>query len=297
MKLKTFARFCICVAGLYVVSFSNGLGTAVAQQADDDETSRQIFAAEFLNTRPPSKTRRPPAPPTNKPTVPLATDLVGITLWRLRPATSTDDTQARLLDHESDSDAQLIAERISLDTVLKEGQKVRLSVESPRTGYLYVIDREQYADGTFSDPYLIFPTLKIRDGDNAITAGRLIEFPDQGDRPVYFKMKRSRQDQVAEVLTVLVTSQPIPNLQIGRRPLKLTNEQFAKWEAWKAPSKRVELAQHPGKAYTKAEQSAGANPHTLLDRDDPLPQSVFRVSAKQGNPILLNISLKYEAPK
>lgn len=299
MGVGNKARHLVCVGSLFVLGLCGGGAKAVvAQEPDDEDKSRQVFAAEFLNARPAPQTRRSSPPRAAKGSPNPASDLLGVTIWRLRPAASSDDTQARLLDHEADADTVLIAERVASDTKFKEGQKVRLSIESPRTGYLYVIDREQYADGTFSDPYLIFPTLKIRDGDNAVTAGRLIEIPDQEDHPFYFRMKRNRADQVAEVLTLLVTSQPIPSLQLGKKALKLTNEQFAQWEQkWKAPAKRVELANHAGKTYTKAEMTAGASTTNRLRRDDPPPQTIYRVSAKPGDPLLISISLQYESPK
>jgi hypothetical protein len=286
------------VGSLFVLGLCGGASNAVvAQQPDDEEQSRQVFATEFLNARPAPQTRRGSAPKAAKTSPNPTSDLLGITIWRLRPVTSSDDTQARLLDHESEADTVLIAERVASDTKFKEGQKVRLSIESPRTGYLYVIDREQYLDGTFSDPYLIFPTMKIQAGDNAVAAGRLIEIPDQDDRPFYFKMNRHRADQVGEVLTLLVTPQPIPGMQLGKKALKLTNEQFAQWERkWKAPAKRVELANHTGKTYTKAEMTAGAGNTSLLGRNDPPPQTIYRVSAKPGDPLLITISLQYESP-
>ena len=80
------------------------------------------------------------------------------------------------------------------------GRPCSLSFESARAGFLYVIDREQYADGSASEPYLIFPTSRTRGGDNRVEAGRLIEVPDQADRPNYFSVRRSRPDQVAETL-------------------------------------------------------------------------------------------------
>lgn len=302
MGVENNSRHLVWVGSLFVLGVCVwGANAVVVQKPDDDEQSRQVFATEFLNARPAPQTRRtsPTKPAKPAKSSPNATsDLLGVTIWRLRPAASSDDTQARLLDHEADADTVLIAERVTSDTKFKEGQKVRLSIESPRTGYLYVIDREQYADGTFSDPYLIFPTLKIRDGDNAVAAGRLIEIPDQDDHPFYFKMKRNRADQVGEVLTLLVTSQPIPSLQLGKKPLKLTNEQFAQWEQkWKAPAKRVELANHAGKPYTKAEMTAGAGNTSLLRRDDPPPQTIYRISAKRGDALLITLSLQYETPK
>ena len=49
-------------------------------------------------------------------------------------------------------------QRIDPDnTPLRDGDRMRLSIEAPWDGYLYVLNREQYADGSTSDPYLIFP--------------------------------------------------------------------------------------------------------------------------------------------
>src|ERR1043166_3410032 len=279
---------------LLIVGFCGwGAIAIVAQQPDDEEQTRQVFADEFLKARPAGQRRpsRPAGTSTSKPTPNnpnQASGMLGITLWRLRPASASDDTQARLLEQEADSEVVLVGERVGSDTIFKEGQKVRLGVKSPRTGYLYVIDREQYADGTYSEPYLIFPTLKTRGGDNSVVAGRLVEIPDQDDRPFYFKMNRHRPDQTGEVLTFLVTSQPIPNLELSRKALKLTNEQFAQWELkWKAPARRVELANHAGKAYTKTEMTAGANKTTLLSASDLPPQIIFRLTGRTAGALMV----------
>ncbi len=276
---------------------------AAAQQTDDEDQQRQLFAKEFLQARPTAGQRRNPRPPrvpgtASQSNADRASDMLGITLWRLRPAAANDDTQARLLEQEADSEVVLVGERVNSETTFKEGQKVRLSVESPRTGYLYVIDREQYADGTYSEPYLIFPTLKTRGGDNAVIAGRLIEIPDQDDRPFYFKMTRHRPDQSGEVLTFLITAQPLPNLQLGRKALKLTPEQFAQWEQkWKAPARRVEMANHAGKTYTKVEMTAGSTKTALLGRDDPPPQTIFRITGRTSEALMVTVPLRYEMSK
>ncbi len=283
-----------------------GWGASVlCAQEPDDEGQRQIFADEFTNTRPggPRRSPRTASAPRSKPADNKSTEnnqtqastMLGITFWRLRPAAANDDTQARFLEQESDSESILVGERVNSDTKFKEGQKVRLSIESPRTGYLYVIDREQYADGTYSDPYLIFPTLKTRSGDNAVTAGRLIEIPDQDDRPPYFKMNRHRADQTGEVLTIMVMSQPLPNLKLERKALKLTNEQFAQWQQkFNAAVKRVDLANHAGKTYTKTEKDAGASDKTLLKPNDPPPQTIYLITTKLGEALMINVTLQYE---
>jgi hypothetical protein len=276
------------------------LSVSAQQQSDDEDQERQLFAKEFLQSRSSNAPKRTPQPPKSsgriQPTTNTTPSMLGITLWRLRPADKKDESQARLLEQESDSEVVLIGERVGAETRFQEGQKVRLGVESPRSGYLYVIDREQYADGTYSEPYLIFPTLKTRGGDNSVVAGRLVEIPDQDDRPFYFKMNRHRPDQTGEVLTFLVTSQPIPNLELSRKALKLTNEQFAQWEQkWRAPARRVELANHAGKAYTKIEMTAGANKTTLLGPTDLPPQIIFRLNGRTTGAVMVTLPLMYSA--
>ena len=277
---------------------ASSLPVSAQQQSDDEDQERQLFAKEFLQSRSSNAPKRTPQPPRTsgriQPTTNTTPSMLGITLWRLRPADKKDETQARLLEQESDSEVVLIGERVGAETKFQEGQKVRLGVESPRSGYLYVIDREQYADGTYSEPYLIFPTLKTRGGDNSVVAGRLVEIPDQDDRPFYFKMNRHRPDQTGEVLTFLVTSQPIPNLELSRKALKLTNEQFAQWEQkWRAPARRVELANHAGKAYTKIEMTAGANKTTLLGPTDLPPQIIFRLNGRTTGAVMVTLPLLY----
>ena len=49
--------------------------------------------------------------------------------------------------------------RARTDSELPERSKVRLGIESSRDGFVYVIDREAYADKTTGPPQLIFPTL------------------------------------------------------------------------------------------------------------------------------------------
>jgi hypothetical protein len=58
----------------------------------------------------------------------------------------------------------------------------------------------------------------------------------------------------------------------------------------------VELANHAGKTHTKAEMSARATNTSLLGRDDPPPQTIYRLSRKPGDPLLITISLQYESP-
>jgi hypothetical protein len=94
---------------------------------------------------------------------------VGVTVWRLRAA-APGDSGARILvqegGEESSNTVEWVPERVGINTGLREGDRVRLTIESPDAGYLYVIDRERYSSGERGMPYLIFPTSRTRSGDN-----------------------------------------------------------------------------------------------------------------------------------
>src|SRR5205085_3551844 len=134
--------------------------------------------------------------------------IVGITLWKMRQATTSDSATVRFrgLIHPEDPDdnAEWIAERVSLESPIPAGQNVRLSIESARPGYLYVIDRDVYADGSSSLPSLAFPTFRLHGGDNRVQPGVTIEIPDAQDRPPAFQLKKTRADQVSVLLTIIV---------------------------------------------------------------------------------------------
>jgi hypothetical protein len=274
---------------------------AVAAQTSE-EGIRQLWNSQFLEKRPPAKkpsatAKKPPVyktvAKTAKPVSPNDT-LLGLTLWLLRKPRPADDPNSRLLILEDDSStpAELVPERLEADSPVQEGDRVRLTVEVPRTGYLYVLDREQYADGSVSPAYLIYPNHRTRPGDNAVAGGRVVEIPDQRDRPNHFRVRRSRADQTAELLSLLVTPEPLDNIKIGATPLKISEEQFAEWEKkYGVQAERFELSGGAGSTYTSSEKQAGSTA-AVLTQDDPFPQTLYRVSAEPGKPLLLNLPVQ-----
>jgi hypothetical protein len=156
-----------------------------------------------------------------------------------------------------------------------------------------VIDREQYADGSTSAAYLIYPNYQTRAGDNTVAAGRVIEIPDQRDTPNHFTIKPTRTDQVSEVLTMLITPEPLTGIDTRQRQVKLSNEQFAEWEKkYGVQAERFELAGGAGSAYSGAEKKAGAGGETRLTQDDPMPQTLYRVPGPASRAILLHVPVK-----
>jgi hypothetical protein len=265
--------------------------------------TRGIVPEEVLKARPKPAAPKPnvPAPKYQSMTAqmprPAGGKQVGVTFWRLRPA-NPQDQGARLLVQQDANTAAWIPERISSTTNLRAGDRVRLTLESPEAGYLYVIDRERYAGGERGAPYLIFPTSRTRAGDNQVAAGKLIDIPGQEDQPNFFTMTRSRQDQIEEEITVLLTPAPLDGLQIGAKALALSDEQVANWEKqWARKTEVFELAGGAGKTWTIAEQQAAAGATRLLTQEDPAPQTVYRVESRAGEAVLVKLRLRYRSPK
>jgi hypothetical protein len=265
----------------------------MAQKPDD--ATRKLWDTAFIvssNPRKPSKRRsnyRIATP--NVPVENVAPDtVVGVTIWRLRPAAPSDSGE-RLIVHDDNATKEWLPERISASTRLVQGDRLRISVEAVRSGYLYVIDREQYADGTLGEPYLIFPTTRTAGGDNKVAVGRLLEIPAQDDSPPFFTMKKSRPDHVAEVVSVLVTPTPLEDLQISDKAQKLSDTQVAKWESdWGSSVGRLEMAT-TGQAWTKEEKDSNTR---ALTATAPAPQLLFyRPMLKSTEPLFVKLRLQY----
>lgn len=292
--------------GLFIVSWCLMVSTAAFAQTKSKsqpqpDADRGIVAEEFLKARPGGKsnaqTRKAryvsKSPKSALPKADGEYAQIGLTVWRLRPAKVNDSV--RMIVQQGEDAVEWTPERISADTPLRQNDRIRLSFEAPQSGYLYIIDREQYADGSFGQPELIFPTTRTRSGDNQVSAGHIVELPGQDDRPNFFTMRPRRADVRSESLTVIVTPKPLEGITIGEKPLTLTAEQVAQWEqTWGARVERFEMADGAGKAWTQAEKEAGANATRQLTQEDPPPQTIYRVAVKSpGSPVLVNVGLRY----
>jgi hypothetical protein len=228
-----------------------------------------------------------------KPAVYSIKEQVGVTFWKLRPEQS-GETGARLLTmgEQTKEPLKLVAERVELDAVFKKGDKVRISFESPRAGYLYIIDRELRKDGTLGEPYLIFPTLRTRDGDNRVGAGKVIEIPAQTDNPFYFEITPMEANYAGEMLTVLVSPTKVEGLALSDNPIKLPSALVEEWEnKWEGSSTTFELDSGLGQKYTDAEKDAGIGTRQLTHKS-PSPQSVILVEARKNTAFMVSFPLR-----
>ena len=92
-----------------------------------------------------------------------------------------------------------------------------------------------------------------------MTVGKITELPARDDRPPYFTVKRSRSDQVAEVLSVLISPSPLEGIEITDKAQKLSEAQVGKWKkSWDARVGLLELETGAGKPWSREEKEAGS---------------------------------------
>ena len=240
-------------------------------QNKPEDNTRRVWNKLFREARGSAGARRPRGTAVKK-------GLIGVTIWRLR-----------------DDQDRPTAERATADTLFTEGERLRLSIEVPRSGdgHLYVIDREVYADGSTSDPYLIFPSQTTPEGGNVVTAGKPVFVPARGDEFPYFTLERARKDLLREELTIIVSPKPL-KLPLGTpdRPVRLEKAQMAQWERqWGGREERREEQDGAGKQWTAAEREADKGERRLV-QGDPLPQTIYHIKATPGAPIMLRVPLR-----
>jgi hypothetical protein len=284
-----------------LVSLIAGIRTTTSIRAQE-ERPRDIISEDFLKHRPakPKSIKGPKRPWSTyrlatTPTKQIDTKQsdqsrlqVGITIWRLEPAATGASAGLGSVNGSDQRRLEWIPRRVEADAQFSDGDSIRLSIESPRAGYLYVVNRDWLADGSYGETNLIFPT---EGEDNRLEAGKLIDIPGQGQVPFTATPKAN---QSGELLTFIVTSSPLP-LRLSRRALPISQSQLNEWEGkWSAEGDRWEMNGGAGQARTKVEQLA-ASPNGIrqLTREDPLPQTIYSLVPKNRNALLFNIVLSY----
>jgi hypothetical protein len=223
-----------------------------------------------------------------EPTSPArAEELVGVTLWRLRPAQAGDDPkQGILVQAEARGSRTELRTpvRASLAQALAVNDLVRVTVEAQREGHLYVINSELRSDGSAGTPYLIFPETERT--DTRIAPGMVVDVPDRSERWPYFRLANDRADYVGELLTVIVSPTPLDwrtkaEGEVGDVGLLLRLEaaagETARFERREGTgeAETAEEREATAGSKTRAEKSGSAILQRRLKRDQPLPQTVY----------------------
>lgn len=266
----------------------------------DEDDSKSIKAERFIQERPASKSRSVARYRRTKPTTPdsaairpkgVALGDLGVTIWRFRPSQATDQTK-ELVEVEG-RPTEWTPERVEEGTRFAQGQQVRLSIESlSRSGYLYVINREEYGDGTLGEPVLIFP--KRTSAGNYVKAGRLVYIPSATGR-FMIEPSKTLKPHVGELLIVIVSPTPLITAdQLGEKRTPLDRTLVEGWQKrWNATAEKFEMAGGMGQAMTPIEQAAARENAALLTQNDPAPQTVFQLAAKPSDPLWITVPLRF----
>lgn len=221
---------------------------------------------------------------------------LGVTFWRLRPQ-KADETDAETFSVNINKKIESwTAERVASTTKFRVGDRVRFTIEASRSGFLYIVNREFYTDGTSGEANIIFPTLETRGGDNRVTAGSLIEIPDSSNKFAYFNITTKRKDYGGEELLVIVSPVKLP-IEIGLRAQPVNREMVQKWlDDWGATVDIYDAEDGEGIAYTQIEANAAKTASRSLTQEEPLPQTIYRVKIKEGEPMIVPFQMLADNP-
>lgn len=316
---------CLLLGGLFVLFVSTAFAQVDGQTrsiTSDDFASQRPKGAESRakKSRPSAKTtykylrqdknisrRKSAQPPKSKTAAankmaskPEKISEIGVTVWKMRPPRKSDTGFKLPVLDDNKIRAMWTAERVSLDAIFQAGDRVRLAVESPQSGYLYVFDREMYSDGSVGEPYLIFPASLSE--DNSVKPGMLVDIPDQIEYLPYFVMDPKKENYRGELLTVIITPNPLTNLRVDK-DRKLKNEDELDDLETNTEAEIYSRVDTGDKVFTEAESKSacGSKSRQLerpcetntrqLTREEPLPQTIYRVKTAVGQPAVVFIRL------
>jgi hypothetical protein len=219
---------------------------------------------------------------------------LGITVWRLRVPTPAD-TDSRLLLYDSGKPGSeaMIPERIDFSKPLHLGDRIRIGIEVPAKGCLYVIDRERYRDSTFGNPVLVFPALALNQGQNQVEPGQLIEIPPEDSSVKSLRLSKTRDDYVGEDLIFIVSPQPLKEITPAAGEQALPSLLVNKWDKeWGTDSLRMNQESSRPETWTIAEKdAAGPGSPTRLTLADPMPAVIMSISPMGDRPFLVHFPI------
>ena len=281
-------RAALFSTGCLVILFLGCLNVTTAQ-----EGSKGLKPDEAgIKTSPKRKTLQPitfqtPKPFTRRP-APAGAEYaqLGVTIWRVDSGNSKGIEQV--------GEEQTI-ERLDTNAPYTNGDTIRLTIESPSRGFMYIVDQEQYTDGSYGPAMLVFPTSKTRAGNNLIEAWTPVEVPAYPAvwrfKPRELKDGETRKVQMAEVLTIIISQKVLVDLsRIIDKRLALNKGEFESWRSqWQRPVQQFDVENKVGQtAKSKGVEQEG-------NEAEVGAQTTYQVAIKPGNPVFVTIPLRFKA--
>ncbi len=225
----------------------------------------------------------------------LKNEQLGVTFWRMRPLAAGEDDAPTFPVKIIGKTENWTAERIGSATEFQKGDRVRFTIESSRSGYLYIVNREFYTDGSKGDAEIIYPTLRTRGGDNRVAAGSLVEIPPASDSFPYFNVNPRKANYAGEELVVVISPVKFEDIELALKAQGINREKLEKWLAdWAATVDIYDAEDGEGVALT-ASETESVNSRALT-QEEPLPQTIYKVKTRADLPLVVPFQMQARTP-
>ena len=238
---------------------------------------------------------------------PAATEIrfsdIGVTIWKLRKPLLADLGIRLPVRIAAGQTEMWTAERVPLDSRFAAGDRVRFAVESPTSGYLYLVNAEVSDDGTLGTPRLIFPETVAQ--NNAVRPGMLVDAPDRNEANPYFKLDPRRAGYAGELVAIVVSPVKL-NIELGDDGQILNIGDLIDLQGT-VEFEIFDREDNGDRIYSQAEADASCGAKTrdlvrekpgappcqdrALTRDQPMPQTIMRVKTRVGLPAVAFVRL------
>lgn len=246
----------------------------------------------------PSTSKKKSKPTATWQDVPLdESEQVGVTIWRLRKC--ADDSQRCFLKLNDPQNRSFMYEalRVNTEANFQVGDGIQLAIESPITGFIYVIHQEVDAHGKPGDPKLLYP---LQEGVNAVAPGRPLLIPTQGagGEVRVLKMHNDKGKKLsAEQLKIIITPQPIDGIFFKGTARSIVHADLESWESkWSGRLELFDLDGGEKETMSLNEWYAmqrGNNGSRDLTTEDLGPQKLYVVERKRSDGVLITLNLPY----
>lgn len=184
--------------------------------------------------------------------------------------------------------------RVEPTRAFRNGERIRIALETNTDGYLYIFNSENGAA-----PKMIFPDARLDAGENWIEAHVPTEVPSSEEPEERLRWFEFYGDPGTERILIVVTREPLTAVPTADELVAFCglNKDKCPWQApadvWqqieKATTAQVKVAttQNFGQAQTEREKVAMTRG---LGLDQSMPQpSVIRISASSNEPVLVTV--------
>lgn len=218
---------------------------------------------------------------------------LGVTFWKLRPLKKSEEEDAPTFKvNTGDGYEDWTAERVSSSTKFKPGDRVRFTIEPLRSGFIYILNREVYKDGTTGKTLLIHPDFAGRTRrDVSVNAGRLVEIPATSEDIPYFLIGTDEEKYSGEEIIVVISPTKLSGFNFGKDEILVQPSLIEKWfNEWASSTDAYDASDGEGVAYTRTEAEAVKT--RSLTQEEPLPQTIYRFKSVAGKPLMISFQLQ-----